>query len=152
MKLDLLSLAKILTLGSRVDLRLDKTSCTLPAPWDRLHKDVRPNIWNICPDAKKHLTWCDQTAGRGTSPLNLQSIVRPMFFVSHLINIFQCHRQVCWLLTSEEELQTLSLCRLYSHSREGNDHIWEASHHIYHHRRIYRACQSKKCNGMSRQS
>ena len=33
----------------------------------------------------KYWTWWDQTAGRGTSPLNLQSIVRPMFFVSHLI-------------------------------------------------------------------
>ena len=30
------------------------------------------------------MTWCDQMAGRGTSPSNLQSIVRPMFLVSHL--------------------------------------------------------------------
>ena len=30
------------------------------------------------------MTWCDQMAGRGTSPSNLHSIVSPMFLVSHL--------------------------------------------------------------------
>ena len=37
------------------------------------------------------ITWCDQIAGSGTSPSNLQSIVSPMFFVSHLKYLSSIH-------------------------------------------------------------
>ena len=75
------------------------------------------------------VTWCDQMAGKGTSPSNLQSMVSPMFFVSHLTN----EKLVFRVLTNEKPVFILchtsaggwrshSGCRSYSRSRGGSGH------------------------------
>ena len=78
-------------------------SCIPPAPdWEReMQTNTKRNKRQIQEEmeiqkrknkrnTKSLRTWWDQMAGRGTSPSNLQSIVSPMFFVSHLKGPVRC--------------------------------------------------------------
>ena len=67
-------------------------------------------IWNHFLFILRFETWWDQIAGRGTSPSNLQSIVKPMFFVSHLkrkwcLNLSSVFNNRSWSIEMADDLR-----------------------------------------------